>query len=302
MKRCLTVLLAALFLLGIASCSVRTTEPETTPEPVAEESSPVEEPVPEPTETPKPDPEPVPDPEPREEPSNLLAGYSTATEIDWAGRYRQFLEDNFDVLAALWPDGMSGIGYLDLDLDGVPEMVLFDMGASAALGAQLFDIVGSEVVCVSSLNEAAAAAFGDEYFSPVGVSASAFTDFRLVNDGEQLWFAVRSANGSVDYDWTELVRFGCGEGGVLTLTSLCRCETETDAENGTTLSQSYTVRGEEVAGEAWEMAEADYAATEDLGYEAAGVFLWEDEEHYDPSLEGLLIMADAAATAYRPIA
>lgn len=302
MKRSLILLLSLCFLLSFASCAAaEPAEESVTPEPEAE----AEELIPEVAETEAV--APAETPVPAEEPAtvsavpDISAVYSVDMNTDWAGLYRQFLDDNFDVLAALWPDGMSGVGYIDLDLDGMPELVLFDMGASAALGVQLFDIVDGQVVCVSSMNEAAAAAFGDEYFSPIALSASAFEDFRLVYDGEKFWFALRSANGSVDYDWTELARFGCGENGVLTLTSLCRCETETDAETGTTLNQSYTVRGETATAEAWEAAEADYAAAVDFGYEAAGVFLWEDEEHYDPSLEGLLVMADAAAAAYQPV-
>ena len=100
-------------------------------------------------------------------------------EEGWAESYFTFLDDNFDILSALWPGGLTGVGFIDLDLDGTPEMLLFDQGASATLGVQLFDVSDGRVYCVSSVQESASGAFGGEHFSRVSVCASFFESFRL---------------------------------------------------------------------------------------------------------------------------
>lgn len=289
MKRFLTVFFILCLLLGLAACAAP--EPEATAEPVMAAATP--EPTPEPSAAP----EPLPTEEPR------LPGLELyePTQEDWAGLYRQFIEDNFDVIAALWPDGVSGVGFIDLDLDGLPEMILFDMGASATLGAQLFDIVGGTVVCVSSVSEAAAAAFGGEYFSPLFVCASYFEDFRLYSDDSGSYFRVKSANGALETCWEEQIRFGCGEDGALVLSSLCRLETHSDVEGGVISAEYCQVAGQDCERSVYDQVQADIAAARDLDYEAVGAFLWNDMERYDTSLEGLLVMAEDAAAAYVPL-
>lgn len=284
MKRVLYTALALLVLLGLCACG--TGEPEPTAEPVVSQQ----------VQTPEPTPEPA--PEPTAEP--LFAGYAE-TDADWAGLYRQYVEDNFDVIAALWPDGMSGVGFVDLDIDGMPEMLLFDMGASATLGLQIFDVVDGAVVCVSSVNEAAAAAFGDTHFSGLAVCASYFEDFRLLENGGEAFFTVKSANGTLESCWEEQIRFVRGEGDVLTLGSLYRLETESDVENGTIAAEHFYANGAACSLEEYQEATAIVEGAQDLGYEAAGMFLWNDMERYDTSLEGLLVMLEDAAAAYVPI-
>ena len=97
----------------------------------------------------------------------------------WADSYIAFLDSNYDIFAALWPDGMGGAAFMDLDLDGTPEMVLFDQGASVAMGAHIFDLIGGQVYCVSSALDSAAGAFNGSYFSSVHVNAGFFEAFRL---------------------------------------------------------------------------------------------------------------------------
>lgn len=294
MKRFLTIIFMLCLLPGLCACGE--TAPEATAEPAAVLQTAA------PTAEPSQSPAPSPAQASTEEPALPGLEEYVPTEEDWAGLYRQFTEDNFDVIAALWPDGMSGVGFVDLDLDGLPEMLLFDMGASATLGAQLFDIVDGTVVCVSSVNEAAAAAFGDEYFSPLFVCASYFEDFRLYNDDSGSYFRVKSANGALETCWEEQIRFGRGEKDALVLSSICRVETQSDVEGGVITAEYFQTAGLEATREAYDEAQTALAAAVDLEYEAMGVFLWNDMERYDTSLEGLLVMVDDAVAAYAPVA
>ena len=90
----------------------------------------------------------------------------------WQDSYLAFLDDCYDIFAALWPDGISGLGFIDLDLDGTPELVVFDQGASATMGVHLFDLSGDWVYCVSSELDSAAGAFTAPW-RPPGTSLSA---------------------------------------------------------------------------------------------------------------------------------
>jgi len=298
MKKFLILLSALALLLSLCACTAKpapatpSPAPTAEPEPVAETAAP----------------EPAGEPDSTEEPEDATA------ELPGLGSYEggmpdssvtesfgAFLENNFDVIAALWPDGISGIGFVDLDLDETPEMLLFDMGASAAMGVQFFDLVNGEVVCVSSVNEAAAAAFGGESFSSVAVCAQLFGDFRLLYDGEQSAFYVRSANGTPESSWEEIVRFAAGGEGKLTLRSVCRSETETDIDTGEIISQTFFCNGEECGQEEYAVLYDAFTQQQDLAYEAYGVFLWNDPENYDTSLEGLLAMLKDAAAGYSAI-
>lgn len=297
MKRILCLILALALLCALGACSKTEDTPVAivTPEPTAE-------PTAEPTSEPTPDTAAKTDTQ--QDGTGELPGLSfyTPTESDeWVSLYRAFIENSFDVIAALWPDGISGIGFVDLDLDGTPELLLFDMGASAAMGVQLFDIADGEVVCVSSVNEAAAAAFGGAYFSPVSVCAQLFEDFRLVSDGEQTFFLVQSANGTPESSWDETIRFRRGTGDVLELESICRREIINDVENDTIAVENYYVDGADTDEVAYIEASQAVADAADLGYEAGGVFQWNDMERYDTSLDGLLVMVDDAAALYAVI-
>ncbi len=225
------------------------------------------------------------------------------TPDGWAESYLAFLDDNYDILAALWPEGITGVGFVDLDLDGMPEMLLFDVGASATMGVQLFDVAEEgRVVCVSSVQEAAAGAFGDEYFSRVSVCASYFEAFRLSRTAEGYCFWIDSANGTLESSWDEIVRFGPGEDGVLTLTSVCERYLESDGETGLVVTERYVADGEETDAAGFDAAFAVYAEAEDAGYDARGVFLWTDIQSYDTTYDGLMAMARDAAEAYVPVA
>ena len=218
----------------------------------------------------------------------------------WADSYLNYLDDNYDIFAALWPEGLTGVGFIDLDLDGTPEMILFDLGASATLGVQMFDVLDGQVYCVSSVQENAAGAFGDEHFSRVSVCTSYFEAFRLSVTANGYCFWVDSANGTLESSWDELIRFDC-EDGVLTPVSVCGRFLETDGETGAVVAERYTVAGGEADAESYTAAFKTYSEARDTGYSAAGVFLWSDIQRYDTTYDGLMAMARDAVEAYVPI-
>ena len=139
---------------------------------------------------------------------------------DWGNSYLSFMEGSYDIFSALWPEGISGVGFVDLDLDGTPEMVVFDQGASATLGAQIFDLIDGKVYCVSSTLDSAAGAFGGTHLSTAHVCTSFFESFRLSRTDSGWCFWVDSSNSTMETAWDEIVRFG-NEDGVLTLESVC---------------------------------------------------------------------------------
>ncbi len=282
MKRLFCLLLAALLAASMCACGAAQTEAAAT-------AAPTEEAV-----TPAPaTPEPTPPPEPVE------PTFPAAPE-GWAEGYLSFLENNYDIFAALWPEGLTGVGFIDLDLDGMPEMVVFDLGASATLGVQLFDQLDGQVFCVSSVLDSAAGAFGDEHFSPISICTSFFESFRLSRTEEGFCFWVTSANGTLESTWDELVRFGSVDG-VLTPESVCGRYLESDPETGLVVQERYTVAGEPSDAASYNAAAAVYSGGEDLGYDAQGVFLWNDMTRYDTTFDGFLAMAQDAAEAYVPL-
>jgi hypothetical protein len=218
----------------------------------------------------------------------------------WSDSYLSFLDDNYDIFAALWPEGLTGVGFVDLDLDGTPEMVIFDLGASATLGVQLFDLVDGQVYCVSSVLDSAAGAFGGEYFSTVSVCTSYFEAFRLCRTEDGYCFWVDSANGTLESTWDEVIRFDCVDG-ALTPVSVCGRYLASDVETGLVVTEQYTVAGQTSDEAGYDQAAAVYEQGEDMGYEAKGVFLWNDMSTYDTTYDGLLAMAQAAVEQYVPI-
>ena len=218
----------------------------------------------------------------------------------WAESYIDFIDDNYDIFAALWPEGLTGVGFIDLDLDGTPEMVVFDLGASATMGVQMFDIVEDKVQCVSSVLEDAAGAFGDEYFSKISVCASYFEAFRLSYTDEGYCFWVDSANGTLESSWDEIIRFDCKDG-VLTPVCICSRYLESDVETGLVVAERYRVADKKSDPAGYAAEAAKYTDAEDMGYDAAGVFLWSDMSRYDTTYDGLMAMARDAAKQYVPI-
>ena len=212
--------------------------------------------------------------------------------------YLSFLSDNYQELSDAFFGGISGIGFIDLDLDGGVEMLVFDAGASAAMGLQFFDIVDGKVECVSANMDTVGKAFGDEHMSSVIVNANHFDEFRLMEDkatGEK-FFTVSSGNGAADFSYSELIRFGSDDG-VLTLQSLMYKHEDYDPDTGTLKDESFKVDGKDADNSAYDTASSAFTSgTEDLGYIAAGALAWEKD--YGSGSDGLLAMAEAAETLY----
>ncbi len=289
MKRLICILLAVMLTVLLCACE-KTQAPAEAP---VSTSEPAVTPVP-PTDTPEPTPELTEPPAP----SGLVI---SPPPEGWAEPYIDFLDNNYDIIAALWPEGLSGVGFIDLDLDGMPEMILFDLGASATLGVQIFDQIDGGVYCISSVMDSAAGAFGDTYFSPVSVCASFFESFRLSETEDGYCFWVDSANGTAESSWDEIVRFESNDG-VLTPVSICERYLESDTETGLVVAERYSAGGEEIDADGYAAAEDAYTGARDTGYEARGVFLWNDMARYDTTYDGLLTMARDGVEAYVPIA
>lgn len=284
MKRVLAVLLNAVLVLGLCACAAEETEQQNMPSPAVEagmempaEASGVSG---------------------AEEPIGLEL---PAAAEGWQDAYLAFLDDNYDIFAAIWQGGMSGVGFIDLDLDGTPEMAVFDLGASATLGVQLFDLVDGQVYCVSSVADSAAGAFDPEYFSTVSVCTSYFDSFRLMRGEDGYCFWVESANGSLETAWSEIVRFD-SVNGVLTPVSVCSRYMECNAETGEIISETYSVGTESTDADGYAHAASVYTEGQDAGYEASGLFVWNNMKRYDTSYEGFMAMAEDATTAYVPVA
>lgn len=215
--------------------------------------------------------------------------------------FREFLSDNYQKLSDDFPGGISGIGFIDLDLDGGMEMIIFDAGASAAMGAQFFDIVGGKVECVSANMDAIGKDFGGSHISKVAVNANYFDDFRLMKDKStgKKFFVVKSGNGAADFSYSELVKFGSNNG-ILTLESLMYKYDNTDTDTGKVTSSSYKVGGKSASAADYNAADKAFSsANEDTGFTAKGAFVWSGE--YGSGQAGLLAMADEALSEYSDI-
>ena len=230
------------------------------------------------------------------------AAATPAPREDWAEVYTAFLDENHETLTETCFGGVAGVGFIDLDLDNTPEMVLFDSGASAYMGVQLFDLTENGVVCVSASSVDAGMAFGGESLSPLYVDALFFDDFRLMEseDGSR-WFQVVSRNGAEDFYYNELLRFSAGEDCCMDMSSVWYKYLTVDPATGLETFGSYTANGESVDAAALAAAEkAADAAGRDTGYTANGAFLWTDK-HFGYDHDGLMAMAKAAVDCYVPI-
>ena len=213
--------------------------------------------------------------------------------------FRSFLSDNYQGLSDAFLGGISGIGFIDLDIDGGVEMLVFDAGASAAMGLQFFDIIDDKVECVSANMDSVGKAFGGEHMSKIEVNANHFDDFRLMQNKEtgNKFFIVQSGNGAADFIYSELIRFGSNNG-VLTLESLMYKYDEYDVDNGNLINESFKIAGKDTDKAKYDAANsAFFSENEDLGYVAMGALLWEGDG-YGTGKDGLLKMADKARTLY----
>lgn len=228
-------------------------------------------------------------------PSDIVRDRTTVDNTEREQLFLSFLSDNYNALAGIMYDGIAGIGFADLDCDGGMEMIMFDAGASAAMGIQLFDIIDGKVECVSANLSDIGEQFGGEHFSQTSINANYFDDFHLMANkqtGEE-FFSITSGNGAVDFSYSEIIRFGA-EGENLSLTSVCYKYEDFDENTGDVTAANYKV-GDKVC------EEAEYTAVktafeeenEDTQLEIKGVFVWENSSYTD-GLDGLMAMAEKA--------
>lgn len=212
-----------------------------------------------------------------------------------AEAFRAFLSENYDKLTEVSFKSIAGVGFIDLDLDGCRELILFDAGASASMGVQIFDIIEGEVQCVSANIQAIGQAFGGGSFSSVIVNANFMEDFRLMENkatGDK-FFVVESMNGSIDASYSELIRFG-DDDGALTLSSVFYKYEEYDTETGDVLLQRFRVGSIDAKISGYTSAfDRFYAENEDTGLECRGVFVWENNE-YTENYKNFMDMVDKA--------
>ncbi len=250
-----------------------------------------------PAAAPEPTPEVVETPAPASEAAPEVTAAPTPV---WQTLYTDFLTSRFDELVQASKGAITGVGFIDLDLDGTPEMLLFDPGAGSAMGVQFFDIAEDQVVCVAASSDSFNYSFGGPYFSPrLYVNTTSFQAFRLreAADG-QLYFEVDSYNGAEDFRYSERIRF-TQQKGVLQLMTIACMQTSVDPETQEERYTVYTVGDVPIDAESYRtiLARADQAV--DLGYEAAGVFLW-DDMRYNADLPGFTLMLEDALAAYVP--
>lgn len=306
MKKLLHILLAVFLLLAFSACEQTIGQPigppaadEPAAAPTGEPAAPAappDEPAAPPAETAAPEEIPTATDAPD-------GGAETPDDIDFFAVYRSFLEENFNRLSELCYGGIAGVGFIDLDLDGAPEMLLFDSGASASMGVQFFDIVGPEgnVECISANMMDLGREFGSEHYSPVYVNANYFDDFRLMrSSNDEMRFFVDSGNGALDFSYSELIEFGAADG-VLTLASRLYRYDDYDIESGE-ISSTHCTRGSETITAAdYEAALSEFHSSwQDSGYDAFGVFIWEGK-NYSTEYDGFMAMLNAAVSGYVPL-
>ena len=220
---------------------------------------------------------------------------------NWEEIYTGFLSENYTRLVDACGIGFAGIGFIDLDLDGMPEMLLFDNGTSSSMGVQFFDIVDGAVTCVSANIEAIGQAFGGEYLCNEVVNTKYFKNFRLMlnNDTGKQYFCIESANGAMNFQFKEMIRFS-GEKGILSLESLFHSYIVYGGESTNIISEEYSVDGQTADADTYQAAaDAFNTVNTDTQYSASGVFTWDGA--YPNTRDGLLSMAAAAANLFKPI-
>ena len=304
MKRTSPITLCALLLALLCACAAAPgtpmsagtpSVPDNTPLTSAQVSSTVP-PQAEPTAAPSPKPEQTPDATPAPE---------------WQALYTTFLESNYAAINEIYYGPPIGLGFIDLDIDTVPEMILFDGGASASLGVEIFDIVDGQVTCISAaIVPQNTDLFTGPYFQDISINANYFEDFRLMYDQESglYHFWICSSNGALDFSYWEDIVFrnagrneDPGKDGLLELYSALYKFEEYDTETGEVTEARYRV-GDQSAdvSEYDNMAQLLQSHRQDMEYEAKGVFIWNNDSYTDGSDGYSRLIADAIQ-AYVPL-
>ena|GEM_PF-942920 len=223
----------------------------------------------------------------------------------WEGKFRTFIEAEYDKIFESFVSGIAGLGFIDLDFDNSPELIIFDLGASTSMGVQIFDVIGGEVECIAANIPLVGEVFGRGHLSSAAISANEFAAFRLIREratGTPLFIA-HSVNGAVDFLNSEIITFRRGAADEVVVSKfLSKFEEYAESDDGERIlsSQRFEYRGEEIDEERYSSAMAEFEANyEDADYEAHGVFIWENAA-YEREFQGLVAMFDAAVKAYIP--
>ena len=284
MKRILSLILLAAIFMSITACQKPVEEthvPETAP--VTESVPPAEETQDLPEET--------------EVMAELNETPLPSDEVDWSGIYTEFVDTSYDRLQESFLGGIAGVAFIDLDLDNTPEMIVYDLGASASMGVQIFDIIDGLVECISANMSTVGDEFGGSHLSHVYVNCNYFTDFRLMESaaGER-FFSVESGNGAIDFAYQELITFGSADG-IVTLNKELYKYAEYD-EDGNETTARYEADGTSCTADEYTAGyEKFYSDNEDVGYEASGRFLLENKA-YTQDYDGIMAMVKDAISAY----
>lgn len=234
--------------------------------------------TPSPTSSPTPVPSPSPTPE------------SISETIDWPGIYGSFLENT--ELPPPLSYGVMAVGLCDLDFDDVPELILFDQGASAAYGVHFYDIdAEGNVVYVSGSADA-------EPTSTLTVSANSAEDFHLLRmpDGSKMFYC-DSGNGNDQFLFRACIAFERGE--TLELREVGWWTGDYDEATGQYLPTEYRAEGASAGQAEYEAAlDAFFAGTEELPCPLSLVRLFDGDYSYDKA--GLLAMYDDARAGFIP--
>ncbi len=220
---------------------------------------------------------------------------SSVSDEQAVGIYTDFLTENYDTLNEALFGSIAGIGFIDLDCDGCRELIVFDSGASAAMGLQFFDIVDGEVECVSANMPTILEVYGGDHVTGTYVNANLMEDFRLMENkttGER-FFLIESGNGNIEFYYRELIKFGSADG-VLCLSPLAYKHDTLDIETGETISQQLRVDDKQVSlGEYNSAISKIFGDAKDLGLECRGVFMWE-QTSYQNGFAGFMEMVTKA--------
>lgn len=228
-------------------------------------------------------------------PAVSVSPLSSVSDEQAVAIYSTFLTENYDMLNEALFGSIAGIGFIDLDCDGCRELILFDSGASAAMGVQFFDIVNGKVECVSANMPSIMKLYGGEHVTDNYVNANLMEDFRLMENkttGER-FFLIESGNGNIEFYYRELIRFGSADG-VLSLSSLAYKHDTLDIDTGESVSQQFRVDDKQVSLGEYNSAVAKiFGDAKDLGLECRGVFMWE-QTSYQNGFDGYMEMVTKA--------
>lgn len=227
------------------------------------------------------------------ESSSGSAGQESVGQAAWESAYTAFLTNEGELPEAL-NIAVNGAGLADLDVDGTPELILFDPGSGASNGINIFDIdANGQVVCVS------AASMFNGGFTPISIFGSDANMFHLVKtEPGQLAYYCISSNSTEGYAYEAYISFVQGD--LLSLKELAFVEEEADPAFPDEKSYRYRVDGNETTDDAYvRKVDAFLGNAEELPANVSAVMLTDKGDTSD--MQGALEMFKEAAAKYQPL-